>query len=138
MGIGSLAAWHTSQPAPVQLSTETREALLSAGLTNVARALHVLYQHYAPGDFFTVPDVCRTTGVSRMVFDKPGTGALHAYAPTATTETGELGSFFTPDFNYSNVLPSKKNINKGRQAKRYKVPAPDEVAAMMGISGGQH
>ena len=142
LGLGSIADWYKAhadiaQTVAPELTCELREALVKAGMTSQARAIEALYSiGFMAGDTFEIA----TAG--KQLKDLISTKTLRA---AINAECGE-GSFclFFPtlySLQQSTIEKTGKNSDKkreGRPSKSYIMPAPSQIAEILGVRIGSH
>ena len=142
LGLGSIADWYKAhadiaQTVAPELTCELREALVKAGMTSHARAIEALYSiGFMPGDTFTIAEA------GKQLKDLISTKTLRA-AVNADCGNGSFCLFFPTLYSLqqSTIEKTGKNSDKrreGRPSKSYIMPAPSQIADILGVRIGSH
>lgn len=151
LGIGSISEWRAQAPASsrISLTNELRAALIKAGASATARVLDALYLlGWQPGKVFSRAEAVRALSASGIVKPwsvrlalEPGTTTDKETARTKTNYCGFFPSFLlqpvTMEKSHNNSK-SKPKGKPGRKSKLYKLPAPGEIAAALGVEYKAH
>ncbi len=141
LGLGSLSDYYLDRSVvtPVQLSTETREALLRSGLASAARVLDILYQSgCTPGEALSIAEIADACARYTVALS-----SIYRVVSTQIEDDGKDNfSQKVPSYLFQQVLDGKKEKNKdrGRTPAKYILPEPAHIAKLMKIqsSGRQH
>lgn len=141
LGLGSIADWYKAHADTAQVRTELtcelREALVKAGRTSTARALDGLYLlGFEAGQSFTIAEA------NKHLIGSVSSSALRL----ALKEDCSNSSFclFFPtllSLQQSTIEKTDKNSAKkreGRPSKLFTVPAPSQIAEILGVRIGSH
>ena len=142
LGLGSIADWYKAhadiaQTVAPELTCELREALVKAGMTSQARAIEALYSiGFMPGDIFEIAEA------GKQLKDLISTKTLRA-AINADCGGGSFCLFFPTllTLQQSTIEKTVKNSAKrreGRPSKSYIMPAPSQIAEILGVRIGSH
>lgn len=137
IGLGSIGDWYKAHADIAQVRTELtcelREALVKAGKTSAARVIDALYSiGYQAGNTFVIAEAGKQ--LKDLVSDKTLRSAINK-------DCGD-GSFclFFPtllSLQQSTMEKTGKNLG-GRPSKSFVMPAPSQIAEILGVRIGSH
>ena len=142
LGLGSIADWYRthadiSQAVQTELTCELREALVKAGKTSEARAIEALYSiGFMPGDTFEIAeagkqlkDLISSVTLRKAINKDCGDSSFCLFFPTLLT---------LQQSTMEKTVQNSAKKREGRPSKSYILPAPSQIAEILGVRIGSH
>ena len=139
IGLGSIGDWYKAhgdiaQAVNTELTCELREALIKAGQTSTARVIDALYSiGYQAGESFVIAEA------GKQLKDLVNAKTLREVINSYKSADGSFILFFPTLLSLQQSTMEKTGQNLGgRPSKSCILPAPSQIAEILGVRIGSH